>query len=223
MKLNDTEMQRAGFLLQGVLGTDSVMVPEIARKYRQLLVFAHGGPGFWRGLEDRSGIDPLDDASVRLARDFMARLGEPDYQVLYPTDHFSLDLLEVGRQLGWQGNSRMSIGIHPEYGTWFAYRVVIAADTDFEVTRLTPEQPCDSCEDKPCITACPVGAVTEQHFDLDVCAGERTRVGSNCSDQCLARLACPVGASHQYEKDQLNYHYARSLVTLKRYRNGPGA
>ena len=218
MILDDEALRQAGFLLQGVLKNEGLDVPAHAAGYRQLLVFAHGGNAFWRGLDHPlSAGDPLDEASTACARSFMQRMGVSDYEILYPKDHFSVNLLEVGRRLGWQGDSKMSIGIHPEFGTWFAYRMVIAANTTFEQTTKAIEQPCDTCPTKPCVAACPAGAVRETGFDLEVCMEERTRSGSNCAYQCLARLACPVGAEHQYQKSQINYHYGRSLVSLHRY------
>jgi len=68
--------------------------------------------------------------------------------------------------------------------------------------------PCDRCSDKPCLAACPAGAVTRDRFDVPAC---RTFLGSEgegtCMDGgCLARNACPVGVDYRYAPEQLRFH-----------------
>ena len=216
VKLYDDHLASQGLGLQGVVNTCRISVaPEISA-YRQLLVFAHTGGLMWRKL-DTTDPDPLDSKSVKLAHDFMARIGVGDYNIVYPVDQFAIDLVSVGRHLGWHHDSRMAIGINRNYGTWFAYRFVIAASTEFAETTVSDDHPCDACTGKPCISACPAGAVTEGIFDLDRCATERLQDNSDCALSCAARLACPAGAEYRYTAEQIRYHYGRSLITLKAY------
>jgi ferredoxin-like protein FixX len=77
---------------------------------------------------------------------------------------------------------------------------------------------CADCAAKSCINACPAGALAAGTLDLAACVDCRLQEGSHCNRQCLARIVCPVGAEHRYTKDQIRYHYGRSLITLKAWR-----
>ncbi|MBT4159830.1 MAG: hypothetical protein HOC70_03635 [Gammaproteobacteria bacterium] len=215
-RLNDKVLRAAGFTLQGVLSSASIELPDQAARFRQLLVFAHSGGRFWQSAAGRmTGKNPLDELSAELARDFMARTGIDDYAVLYPGDEFAFDLIALGRELGWHHDSPMAIGIHPMFGTWFAYRVVIAADTDFDESVEESMHACEHCVSKPCIAACPAGAVGQDGFDLKACSSFRLKSGSPCASSCIARLSCPVGQDHRYQDSQVKYHYDISLAALR--------
>jgi Fe-S-cluster-containing hydrogenase component 2 len=71
-----------------------------------------------------------------------------------------------------------------------------------------PPSPCGTCEAKPCLTACPVGALTVQGYDLHAChAFLDTDRGEECMGQgCAVRRACPVSARHARMPEQSAYH-----------------
>jgi hypothetical protein len=58
--------------------------------------------------------------------------------------------------------------------------------------------PCNLCAGKPCLSACPVNAFSDDGYDVQLCraylsGGE----GRACMDGgCKARLACPVGRDY---------------------------
>ena len=60
---------------------------------------------------------------------------------------------------------------------------------------------CDTCVDKPCLSACPVNAFGPNGFDVASCRAylntEPGRKGCMTSG-CMARDACPVGRAHRY-------------------------
>ncbi len=214
----DQQLYDAGLVLQAVIEVEDchVSLPERALGYRQLVVLGHGGTSFF----DQTALqasDPLDERTIDLFESFMARVGCSEFEVLYPLRHDVIDLRSLGLQLGWQQSSQLGIGIHPVWGTWFAYRLVAATNTDLPVTvcqKIT--SPCETCKDKPCLSACPASAPGDT-FQLNACSEERLRVDSDCADRCLAREACPVGREHQYSREQIQYHYQRSLQALKKY------
>tara|TARA_B110000977_G_scaffold198439_1_gene283305 strand:- start:3899 stop:4579 length:681 start_codon:yes stop_codon:yes gene_type:complete len=217
----DQQLAGKGFTLQAALNVSAVetQLPDIAGDYAQLLVFGHAGSGFWRSLDEPlTGSHPLDRRSIKMAEGFLRRIGCADYLVLYPLTDHQIDLRALGKQLGWHSDSPLGIGINAIHGTWFAYRLVVLANTAYGTNHEAQadnfsEAPCGSCLDRPCVKACPVGApgVT---FDLQACMGERVRKGTACAQQCLARNACPVGTEYQYGQDQMRYHYQQSLQLI---------
>jgi epoxyqueuosine reductase len=124
-------------------------------------------------------------------------------------------LQQLGELAGWSHPSPLGQGINPTYGVWFAYRAVFLTTAELPLTGGAPRpSPCDACLDKPCLSACPAGAVQPARFDIDGCANYRLQPASPCADRCLARMACPYFPEHRYSLEQIRYHYGRSLETL---------
>lgn len=99
--------------------------------------------------------------------------------------------------------------IHPQYGLWHAYRGALAFAERIElpppVARATP---CQSCTTRPCLSTCPVGALTPGHFNMVACLDHLgSEAGGEClRGGCLARRACPVGVEFQYPRPQAQFH-----------------
>jgi len=99
--------------------------------------------------------------------------------------------------------------IHPDYGLWHAYRGALAFAQRFDLPAMDERpRPCDSCADKPCLTACPVGAFSTHGYDVAACVAHVAGVqGGPClGGGCLARRACPVGVAYQYTPAQMGFH-----------------
>jgi hypothetical protein len=104
--------------------------------------------------------------------------------------------------------SPIGILIHPRYGLWHSYRGALGFREDHEIPmREASPSPCDSCPERPCLAACPVGAFSATGYDLAACASHlRSAAGVDCMGcGCLARRACPVGAEHAYGPEQANF------------------
>ena len=110
------------------------------------------------------------------------------------------------------------VGIDPDWGSWYAYRAVVLADTGFRpFLAVDRNSPCSSCETLPCIAACPAQAMADGSFSLARCAAYRLQPDSACAFTCQARLACPVGSAHRYDADQLCHTYSISLQTIREH------
>lgn len=105
--------------------------------------------------------------------------------------------------------SPLGILIHPEYGLWHAYRAALLFAGRLELPpRVAQPSPCESCADRPCLTACPVGAFTGSGYKVDDCAAHISApAGVLCMEEgCRARDACPVGRAYRYPAAQIRFH-----------------
>ena len=192
---------------------------------RQLILLGHAGRRLWDCVRAAGGggEHPIDDYSRRtVAACLGARLGERHWRIVYPGDS-PLGLQRLGELAGWHHASPFMVGIDAEWGSWFAYRAVVLADSDFPVSVAeTRPHPCAACRARPCVAACPAGALHDG-FALAACSDFRLEAGSPCAEGCLARLACPLGVQHRYDAAQIRHSYARSLAMLRDWRGRANA
>jgi len=190
--------------------------------YGRLVLLGHGGQQMWAQLQTfgMRTADPVDYYSLTITRQFIRQwLEDAQTLILYPDAPYQIPLTTLGELAGWSQPSPLGLGIHPEYGLWFAYRAVFLTQAELPITPVTavPPSACTTCQHKPCITACPAHAVQTTGFDVFACAHFRVQPQAVCADRCLARLACPVAPEHHYTEAQLVYHYRQSLATIRRY------
>lgn len=189
-------------------------------QYHSLVIFAHGGTRLWEYLRSKKDelADPFDDTSRRLGRQFVSEyVDSADYDIVYPGPAL-LPLGRLAELAGWGRPSPLGLTINPDFGLWMAHRVALLVDAPIEIATHPAPHPCDDCVDKPCVAACPVGAVDPvTGFEVASCIEHRTGLDSSCAHQCLARNACPVGAEHRYGPHQMTHHYGASLKTIRNY------
>jgi len=191
-----------------------------AGRYRQLILFGHGGTTLWNAMRDEgiTSANPIDDFSMlAVDRWFAAELPDHHYRILYPGGN-PPGLQMLGQLAGWHHASPFMVGINETWGSWYAYRVLLLADTDLAPTsaQVTPS-PCARCAGQPCRPACPAGALPAEGFVLQKCLAYRRLPASACRTTCLARLACPVGSEHRYCAEQIHHSYSISLRDIERY------
>lgn len=191
---------------------------------RQLILIGHGGRRLWEQVNAAGlvGSDPIDDFTRdTIARWFASSQPGRIFRLLYPGEQ-PIGLQQLGTLAGWHQPSPFMVGIDAQWGSWFAYRAVLLADTDFKPsTVIERHSPCLNCQAKPCIAACPGEALVNGAFSLARCADYRLQHGSTCQATCVARLACPVAAEHRYSEAQMRHSYQISLHMLTHYRNKP--
>ena len=99
--------------------------------------------------------------------------------------------------------------IHADHGLWHAYRGALAFPERIELPpRDRRPSPCETCADKPCLSTCPVGALTPGGYDVAACAGHiASPAGADCmAMSCRARRACPIGRDQTYGPEQSRFH-----------------
>jgi len=168
-------------------------------------------PGFWAhftaSAEYQDGQpDPLDRWSRRvitcLAEDWG---GAPVFPSDGPPYAPFLDwALETGQ--AWQ--SPVGMLVHARAGLMVSYRGAVRLQGRLD---LPPpgRNPCRNCADKPCLTACPVGALNAQmEYDVQRCKTHISHPeGSTCLTKgCLVRRACPVSQDYARLPEQSAFH-----------------
>jgi ferredoxin-like protein FixX len=219
-----------GFNLRAVLDV-RVFPPGLARAwgkakvnvapFEKLVLLGMGGPGLWDRIrqENCPETELFDSASEKAVLEVCRRFwGASEPRLLYPGLAL-IPLQKLGRWAGWANPSPMGMDISPCYGPWFAYRAAFLVDAPLEYTKtFTADSPCDHCESKPCVRACPAGAVARDHkIAMDLCLPQRLADSRGCGVSCRSRLACPVGQKWRYPEDQIRYHGGRSLVSLQQW------
>lgn len=198
----------AGFLVRGGFrpGPEDGVPGAKADGTETLIVLGNAGAPMWRAFSNApSRAGGLD----RWTRAAVSTLARPMGAVaIFPFDRPFPPFQRWAAKAENLKASPLGILIHPEFGLWHAYRgALLFKDAIALPAAQALPRPCDTCQDKPCLSACPVEAFGER-YDVPKCtdhiAGPR---GTEClNGGCLARRACPVGRDYTYVPDQARFH-----------------
>ncbi|MET4804869.1 ferredoxin [Limibacillus sp. MBR-115] len=187
-------------------------------------MIGNAGPEMWRHFvrspEYRdSKPDPMNRWTKRVVDAIALRFGSA---ALYPSDgppYYPFQ--RWAQQAEAVFPSPLGILVHPRFGLWHAYRAALlftsadglALKLDDQGQNRAGDHPCESCADKPCLSACPVGAFTGAGYRVDDCAAHvGSAAGHDCrTAYCRARRACPVGLDYIYDQEQAAFHMAAFL------------
>jgi epoxyqueuosine reductase QueG len=139
-----------------------------------------------------------------------------DAEATYPFTKPHRPFLTWARRAGAGFTSPLGLNIHPQYGLWHAFRAALLFPVAFDLPPVRPgTHPCEACAEKPCLTACPVGAFSDAGYDTELCSEHlRTSDGQPCMSRgCLARRACPVGQAYAYPPAQAQFFMTAFLAT----------
>ncbi len=168
--------------------------------------------------------DPVDAFTRRAIKEALA--GYPEAQITFVFDADAPNFVVLWTQTFARiAQSDLGLMIHPEYGLWMAARAhvvlpraqeaIVEDDSHKSMINKLQFDPCASCRDKPCLSACPVGAFTApKTFDFQACADYLLRNPRCFSAGCDARASCPYGQSWQLPPDQAHYHQNRFRKAL---------
>lgn len=159
------------------------------------------------------GPHPLDRWSYRVVSALARDLGATAY---FPFTAPFMPFIRWAQKAEPVYPSAIGMLIHPDYGLWHAWRGALGFGEAFDLPpRDARGSPCNSCIEKPCLTACPVDAFDGTGaFNVHSCGAHiRRREGADCMSGCLARRACPVGAQYRYSPEQAAFH-------MKSFRGG---
>lgn len=181
----------------------------------------NAGPEMWDIFQERQQDEPhpLNAWTRRVLAEVAAALGA---EAVYPFS--GPPFLPFQRWAGRTGTifaSPMTPAIHPVYGTWFGLRGALLSFAPLASNPPPAQHPCETCVEKPCLVACPVGAITPGHLAAARCLGHlESPIGADCvAMSCRSRRACPVGRDWAYPPAQSAFHmeaFIRDFGTLIR-------
>ena len=184
-----------------------------------LLLVGNAGPGMWpvfAGSEEAN--DGAPDALDRWSRRIVSRLAH----TLDGAAHFPfggppwLPFIRWAQRAGSVYPSPIGPLVHPDYGLWHAYRGAVAFRERLDLPpRDERGSPCERCVERPCLSACPVGAFSTSGYDVDRCVAHIEHpAGARCfGGGCLARHACPAGRDTAYGVPQATFHMRAFLTS----------
>ena len=150
--------------------------------------------------------DPLDRWSMRTINVLAEEIGG---RALYPSDGPPFwPFQRWARRALALHVSPLGVLLDPEFGLWHSYRGALALRGEMPLPTPVPwPHPCESCESKPCLHTCPVGAVQAGAYEVDTCRSYVRSTVTGCRTVgCLARRACPIGADKAYLPAQASFH-----------------
>jgi epoxyqueuosine reductase len=195
-----------GLMVAGIAAVDEG--DGLAPGIRSILLLAPDEPRFWplfRQSDEYSDgrPDALDRWSRRVIGGIACSHGAKAYFPFGgpPYRPFLSWAIRSGRC--WA--SPVGLLVHDTAGLFISFRGAIGLAGPAQ--QETAASPCETCIGKPCQSACPVGALTPQGYDVPACkAWLETSAGAVChGGGCLVRRACPVGATRRLA-DQSAYH-----------------
>ncbi|MFL4470035.1 ferredoxin [Tateyamaria armeniaca] len=167
--------------------------------------------GWWDVFRDSAEYndrakDPVDRWSKRIIGALADQIGA---KATFPSDGppyapFIAWALATGRF--WQSPTGMMI--HDTAGLMISIRGALTLAGPLQLVE-TQQSPCEDCPDRPCVSACPVGALSAAApYDVPACkAYLDTPAGADCmSGGCLVRRACPVSQRFARPPAQSAFH-----------------
>lgn len=177
---------------------------------RSLIMLGPLDPGFWdvltASVEYQDGApDPVDRWSARVIGDLAETLGA---RPLFPFGGPPyLPFIRWAERTGRVWPSPVGLLVHDRAGLWASFRGALAFDHVIAIPPAGPS-PCLSCTERPCLTACPVGALGHAPFDVNSCHSYlNSTAGHTCMSRgCAVRRACPVSKNYPRAEAQSAYH-----------------
>lgn len=204
-----------GLLVRGCLNFEtgeSSLIPSDGSPAGSVMLIGHSGAAPWRHFRRRQDTlptsieNPLDIWSKNVIRPIAESYGG---QAVFPSDQPYFPFQQWAMRAENLKPSPLGLLIHPVYGLWHAYRGAILFPFELKIQALQKlSHPCETCVEKPCLTACPVNAFSHDGYDVKSCRQHLSdQAGQPCMQEgCLARRACPVGLDYQYGAEQMQFH-----------------
>lgn len=205
----------------------ATLLGRVARAHLQILGAFHPGaeeglgqtlvllgplePHFWghfkASAEYGDGqVDPMDRWSARVIGDLAQEMGAVAYFPFGPPPY--QPFLRWAERSGRAWQSPAGPLVHDASGMMVSYRGALALPWKLDVPP-TGLSPCKTCDTRPCLSACPVSALSAATgYNVSACH-DWLNTDRECLDNgCLARRACPVSQTFPRLTEQSAFHMA---------------
>ncbi len=184
--------------------------PDAPTGMTRLVLLGPSADGFWPAFQDSpeatdKAPDPIDRWSRRVIGQWACDLGG---KALFPFGGPPYrPFLRWAFASGRAWSSPVGALVHDRFGLMVSYRGALALREAFPLPPAGT-RPCDTCRDQPCLTACPVGALGPEPYDVPTCKTHiASAPGAEClSRGCLVRRACPISLGAGRDPAQSGYH-----------------
>lgn len=216
-------LARAGFRLLGrFAATPADHLPDVADGRPALALTLVGSLSdelFTRFRESPEAADGAPDPLDRYTRRVLSALAsEFRLGIVFPFEgppYFPFQRWAL--RTGGFSPSPMGVLSHHAFGPWIGLRAALLSAEPVEASASATEPgPCETCLEKPCIPACPAGALADAlppaSYDVPRCLAHlRATPDAACHTGCLARRACPFGRDHAQSAEVAALHMAAFL------------
>lgn len=179
----------------------------------QTLVLLGTGAGFWDIFSTTiEATDqqphPIDRYSQRIMPQIATSTGAVDIAYPFGGPPYA-PFIAWAKATGEAFDSPTGMLVHIHAGLMISYRGALVFDGEHPVPKPKVTHPCTTCADRPCEDACPVDALSTEHFyDVPACKTFlETHAGVPCMTQgCAVRRACPISQRFGRPEAQSAYH-----------------
>lgn len=191
-----------------VLGTCETVESD-ALSSGTLALLGPAGNGFWSHFtQSPEFLDKTPNPLDRWSRRIIGALAETvGGNALFPFGEPAQPFISWALRSGRCWVSPVGLLIHDEAGLWVSFRGAILMDT-IEPAPTESTNPCDTCADRPCLSTCPVSALSGTGYALATChTFLDSSAGQDCMERgCAVRRACPVSERHGRAQAQSAFH-----------------
>lgn len=190
------------------LADGEIALPDRGIQPKTIAIIGNAGSSIWPAFAAGRKEQPnhtLDQWTEDIVGKIAARF---DLKALYPFDGPPFwPFTQWAIRTKTLFPSPLGLTVHPVFGLWHAFRAALLFDEEPNLSATVAKNPCDSCEERPCLGACPVGAFSGDGYDFEACLSYLGAGRNRCrSEGCDARKACPIGQEHRYLPDHAAFH-----------------
>ena len=176
--------------------------------FQTLLMLGPDEPSFWSvftsSAEFQEPKDPMDHWSKRvigaLADELAGKAFFPSDGPPYPP------FFTWATRTQRCHSSPVNLLVHDRAGMMVSFRGALALREAVTLPE-PPANPCLSCAETPCLSSCPVNALTPEGYDVAACKSHiSSPEGRECMQGCKVRLACPVSQTFGRLPAQTEFH-----------------
>jgi hypothetical protein len=172
---------------------------------RTMVLLGPDPQGFWPALQaapEAQEADAVDRWSRRVIGTWACDLKA---KALFPFGEPRRPFISWALRSGRCHLSPATLLVHDTQGLMVSFRGALALRDHIDLPALAPS-PCEACVEKPCLTACPVGALSNG-YDTEKCHKHLDTNENTCMPRgCAARRACPVSPARP---DAQSAHHMR--------------